>query len=805
MSGQRFSLFQGDPGRENDLKKWHSPYVEFMRDSKVVLDVGCGPGYFLDLMREAGAKTVGIDLDPSMVAQARERGHEAHVGDQRLIERWTGAFDGIHLSHIIEHMWGEEALAMLEAATAALQPGGLLVVRTPNWGNETVRHGGFWMDHTHKRPYPLDLLKKFFDDLDLETITSGQEPMGWEDTYIVGRKARAATSARGLPTVVVEGDFIAPHSSLSTVNRGLFSAIARRSKFDLALLAEPSNKPIPGPAASVLEPLRSRRIDSPDILIRHFFPAATSVLAHKCYVHVQPWEFGALPKRWVAEWRDNVDEVWCYSSFVAQEYLRAGFPPERVKVVPLGFDPAVYSPRQSRRTIPTERRCVFLFVGGTIVRKGIDVLLAAWERAFKPTDDVALVIKDVPWYSPRPTKKIMDLASRTDLAELLYTEEVFPSEEAMAALYRSVSCLVHPYRGEGFGLPVLEAMACGIPAIVTKGGATDDFFTAESGYPIDAVRTAPWPTPNEEMVDEGFLLEPDVAQVAAAMRSVYEDPEGARRRGQHAAAHALGWTWEHSARRAEERLDALASAAKTKLSRAISLDQYPSALNRFEAKRYSQNGEDGIITEIFRHLQPQLRFFVEFGVQSGTECNSRDLVVGYGWSGVMIEGDPNEYRGLTETYAKHPSVKTVQAFITRENVIDVFSRAAVPKEFDVLSIDIDGNDYWVWKALGAVYRPSLVIIEVNGMHPPPERWVMEYNPAHTWQHDNYYGASLQSLSDLGKSMGYSLIGVESAGVNAFFLRTELLERSGFPALTPAIAYRKPRHVFPERVGPFVEI
>ncbi len=160
---------------------------------------------------------------------------------------------------------------------------------------------------------------------------------------------------------------------------------------------------------------------------------------------------------------------------------------------------------------------------------------------------------------------------------------------------------------------------------------------------------------------------------------------------------------------------------------------------------------------------------------------------------------------MTQTYAKQPSVKTVQAFITRENVIDVFERASVPKEFDLLSIDIDGNDYWVWKALGTTYRPRLVIIECNGAHPPPKRWVMEYNPVHAWQHDNYYGASLQSLTDLGKSMGYSLIGVESARVNAFFLRTELLERSGFPAVTPADAYRAPRHVFPERVGPFVEI
>ncbi|MGH7715283.1 MAG: glycosyltransferase family 4 protein, partial [Vulcanimicrobiaceae bacterium] len=332
-----------------------------------------------------------------------------------------------------------------------------------------------------------------------------------------------------MPTVVVEGDFVFPHNALTVANRGLFAALSRRAKYDLGLLCEPSATRMPEPAARALDALRTRRIADPDIVIRHLLPAATSQLRHTRYVHVQPWEFGALPTRWVAEWHNNVDEIWCYSSYVKDEYVQAGFPRERVHVVPLGFDPAIYVPRSTPRTVPTERRCVFLFVGGTIVRKGVDLLLAAWERAFKPTDDVALVIKDVPWYAPRPTNQIMQLASRTDLAELLYTEEIFPGDDAMAALYRSVTCLVQPYRGESFCLPVLEAMACGIPAIVTRGGATDDFVTAECGYHVDAKRVPSWPPPGEELAGPGWFLEPDIDQIAAAMRSVYEDPEDAQR------------------------------------------------------------------------------------------------------------------------------------------------------------------------------------------------------------------------------------------------------------------------------------
>ncbi|MGH7716056.1 MAG: hypothetical protein ACREML_08680, partial [Vulcanimicrobiaceae bacterium] len=117
----------------------------------------------------------------------------------------------------------------------------------------------------------------------------------------------------------------------------------------------------------------------------------------------------------------------------------------------------------------------------------------------------------------------------------------------------------------------------------------------------------------------------------------------------------------------------------------------------------------------------------------------------------------------------------------------------------------DGNDYWIWEEIAKAYRPAMVIVEINGVHKPPKRWVMEYNPAHIWQRDSYYGASLQSLSDLGNRLGYALLGVERAGVNAFFLRKGLLQRSGFPARTAEEAWRPPRWMHRERAGPFVEI
>lgn len=211
-------------------------------------------------------------------------------------------------------------------------------------------------------------------------------------------------------------------------------------------------------------------------------------------------------------------------------------------------------------------------------------------------------------------------------------------------------------------------------------------------------------------------------------------------------------------------------------------------INEFECRVSSQNGEDGIIGELFKRIRTTNRFFVEFGVQDGAECNTA-LLAHAGWNGVMLEGDPVRAAALAERYASFTGVRTGAAFIDAENIAGLFERFGVPRDFDLLSIDIDGNDYWVWQALGA-YRPRVVVVEYNAEHPPPERWVMAYNPSHRWDETTYYGASLASLEALGERMGYALMGTDLKGVNAFFLRRELVRSSRFPALDAKRAYHR---------------
>ncbi len=179
-------------------------------------------------------------------------------------------------------------------------------------------------------------------------------------------------------------------------------------------------------------------------------------------------------------------------------------------------------------------------------------------------------------------------------------------------------------------------------------------------------------------------------------------------------------------------------------------------------REYSQNGEDGIVEAIFRKIGTTNKYFVEFGVEDGMECNSRYLALHKGWKGLLMDG------------AEHPGTDVKSEFITAENIQALFKKYNVPETPDLLSIDIDGNDYWVWQAINH-YKPRVVIIEYNSHILPEETKTIPYNPRFHWDGTDYYGASLGVLDLLGQRKGYTLICTDRNGVNAFFVRADLAQ------------------------------
>jgi hypothetical protein len=200
--------------------------------------------------------------------------------------------------------------------------------------------------------------------------------------------------------------------------------------------------------------------------------------------------------------------------------------------------------------------------------------------------------------------------------------------------------------------------------------------------------------------------------------------------------------------------------------------KYPHCLTNFEQKVACQNGEDGIIQEIFHRIGTTNKFFVEFGIQDGSECNTSNLLENHGWSGVWMEGSPQLADRALEHFSRFP-IKVMHRFLTTENLVSSFEEAGVPTEFDFLSIDVDGNDYWMWKSLGRHYSPRVVVIEYNATFGPRRSWVMPYDPAFRHDATAYFGASLEAMAALGKDLGYKLVGCESRGINAFFIRADL--------------------------------
>lgn len=201
-------------------------------------------------------------------------------------------------------------------------------------------------------------------------------------------------------------------------------------------------------------------------------------------------------------------------------------------------------------------------------------------------------------------------------------------------------------------------------------------------------------------------------------------------------------------------------------------------LKDYEFKIFSQWGEDGIIQRLINNIPIKNRTFIEFGVEDFYESNCRFLMMNNNWSGYVIDGSRDNIDRLkkSDMYWMY-DLKAVSAFVKRTNINELLRKSDFDADLGILSIDIDGVDYWIFEAI-EYFNARIVIIEYNSIFGKDRPIVVPYEDDffRTARHYSnlYYGASLPALTYLASKKGYSLVGCSSAGGNAFFVRSDLL-------------------------------
>jgi glycosyltransferase involved in cell wall biosynthesis len=306
--------------------------------------------------------------------------------------------------------------------------------------------------------------------------------------------------------------------------------------------------------------------------IRHQFPPKNDPPKGAKWIIMQSWDYSKLSPE-ILNTLLQANEVWTPSFFSRKILIDAGLDFNKVQVIPRGINPSIFSPYGNKYHLNTNKKQKFLFVGPTNFRKGFDILLQAFKENFNSEDDVCLVVKDFGTDEPQISKTendIREFRNSDNSPEIIYIKDNLSTTE-MSELYRSCDVVVSPYRAESFGVSLLEAMACGLPVIATKGGAPDEFleeaftkFISSELIPytdlIDGIK----------LIDIVNILEPSLEDLKNAMMDFYNNPGIIASMGAVASAYTRSkWTWEKSVVKILRRLDYLYG---TQMSSAAEID-----------------------------------------------------------------------------------------------------------------------------------------------------------------------------------------------------------------------------------------
>lgn len=362
--------------------------------------------------------------------------------------------------------------------------------------------------------------------------------------------------------IEILGKFYDNHS-LSIVNRNI--ALALSSIAPVQIIAVDRPNPVYKLDSNTIDTLIALETQNgiPDIQLRHYYPPMLTWPEYKQtkVVYIQPWEFVKVPTEWQYKFETFADALIVPSNFNREVFVNSGMNPEKLFVVPNGYDHKVFNNENTTVTLPevTESKFTFTFVGNTQWRKGLDILLAAWPKVFARADRVRLIIKDNPGIYGKTNilSNILKMQYVEQCAEIIYIDRDL-SDKEMAALYKSTDILVHPYRAEGFGMHVQEAMACGAVPMVSANGPTDDFVSDSQGIKIPVEQRLVNLTdesifavkPGESLSLMGsyaYIFEPKILDLASLMYNTYHSHDRKEYLAQFKTDYVPN-TWDHVAR-----------------------------------------------------------------------------------------------------------------------------------------------------------------------------------------------------------------------------------------------------------------
>jgi len=355
-------------------------------------------------------------------------------------------------------------------------------------------------------------------------------------------------------TVAWEGRFLENHS-LAITNGQIVSRLRSDARYQWRLITPESQ------VVSMLDPDQADHSGKPaDIYVSHQWPPRMTKPDAARWISIIPWEFGAIPVSWYIPMKYGMNEIWVYSRYNKDAFVKSGLPEDKIRVIPLGVDELVFHPGVQPAFFEGDGRFRFLYVGGTIARKGFDLLLKAYRLEFKKDEPVCLVVKDhgsASHYRGMSMEQHIREAQADPLSPSIEYMDGQLTPEQLASLYRSCHCSVFPYRGEGFGLPIAESAACGTPVIVPRRGPAAEMFDEDHALFIHALEQTQdaRKVGDLETVDFPWWIEPDLNDLRRQMRFAFENKAKLAEMGKRASAHIRSrFTWNKTAEAVGETL-----------------------------------------------------------------------------------------------------------------------------------------------------------------------------------------------------------------------------------------------------------